>query len=79
MKPELKAYRYYKKNIDFFIENYINVDYTSDDYKHFLIEKFGGNIEILSNIMMESYYRYVDKAFGTYNSLDKQDYKKLYF
>lgn len=66
--PELKAFRYYKKNLDYYLERFgcLNIldDYEGlkDIYKE-IATKFDADYEKLMDICSISYERYTERVF----------------
>lgn len=66
MSPELKAYRYYKKNIDQYLE--LMESFWGDDERlskmyNDIASKFGGDGNKLMEINYEAYRRSIERAF----------------
>jgi hypothetical protein len=66
MKPELKAFRYYRKNIDFYLtemEFFWGDDKKLTELYHNIASKFGGSGEKLEEIVQISYQRGIERSF----------------
>lgn len=66
MSPELKAFKYYRKNQDFYLEEMKH--FWGDDKKLYemyesVAAKFGASGEKLMEINQISYQRYIDRVF----------------
>ena len=66
MTPELKAFRHYRKNINYYLSR---LEPFQDDLQKLfelyceIAEQFGGDGRKLMDISMISYYRSVERAF----------------
>jgi hypothetical protein len=66
MSPELKAYKYYIKNSEKYLEEIIK-SWKSDD-KHIVYKKiaskFGADYKKMLDLIDISYNRYIDRSLG---------------
>ncbi len=66
MKPELRAFKHYRKNIDYYLS--LMEYFWGDDEKLFemhtkIAEKFGADAKKLQDIIYISYLRGVERSF----------------
>lgn len=66
MTPELKAFRYYRKNIDYYLsrlEPFWGDDQKLLELNREIAEKFGADVRKFMDIKEISYNRSVERAF----------------
>lgn len=66
MTPELKAFKHYKKNIDYYLKRM--EEFWGDDDKQLqmhqeIADTFAANVEIFRKIITISYERSIERAF----------------